>query len=77
MNRRIQSRYASSVRKLYRRARIKARTRSSNFGLPESWFGVASSQRRSTTKIDMNKKHNPELGEQLFMTFYERSFTSR
>ena len=34
MNRRIQSRYASSVRKLYRRARMKVRSWSSNFGLP-------------------------------------------
>ena len=32
---------------------------------------------RSTSKIDMNEKYNPELGEQLFVTFYERSSTSR
>ena len=30
-----------------------------------------------TNKIEMNQKNNPELGEQLFVIFYERSSTSR
>src|SRR5262245_21194389 len=44
---------------------------------PGGWFGVASYQGGSTSKVDMTEKYNPELGEQLFVTFYERSSTSR